>query len=91
MKAIDAQAERDTGASFGLSTKTDVRTDGWTPMSFAEGKAFRQDYNKDNGNPQTQFMVILNPAAGPKALKTIVHISGYPARADALLKATKFR
>ena len=91
MKTIDAQAKRDTGASFNLSTETDVRTDGWAPMSFAEGKAFRQDYNDDNGNPETQIMVILNPAAGPKALKTVVRISGDPARADALLKATKFR
>ena len=38
--------------------------------------------------PRADILVILNPAAGPMALKTTVRISGDPVRADALLKAT---
>jgi len=92
MTAIDAEVTRDQTAQFTLTYgETNVATSSaYKPMASAVGKGYRQDYQEKNGNPVADLMVVLPPVAGVPG-QTIVRITGDPARADALLKATKLR
>lgn len=87
MKSIAAAASRDTQASFQLMIgETNRDTSGFKPMPATVGKGFRNDYASD-GNPHADLMLIV----GPTGKQTVVTVSGDPARADGLLKATKLQ
>ena len=92
MTAIGAEVSRDETAQFTLIYgETDVAmSSGYKPMATAVGNGYRQDYQEPNGNPHTELVVVLPPVAGVPG-RTVVRINGDPARADALLKATKLR
>jgi hypothetical protein len=90
--AIDAEMTRDETAQFTLIYgETDVAmSSAYKPMASAVGKGYRQDYRESNGNPHAELVVLLPPVTGVPG-RTVVRISGDPARADALLKATQLR
>ena len=92
MTAIDAEMTRDQTAQFTMTYgETDVTmSSAYKPMASAVGKGYRQDYLESNGNPHAELVVSLPPVAGVPG-HTVVRINGDPARADALLKATKLR
>jgi hypothetical protein len=92
MTAIDAEATRDENAQFVMTYgETDVaNSTSSKPMASAVGQGYRQDYQDSDGNPHAELVVVLPPVAGVPG-RTVVRISGDPARADALLKATKLR
>jgi hypothetical protein len=90
MTAIDAEVTRDQTAQFTMIYgETNVAMSGaYQPMACAVGKGYRQNYQESNGNPHAELVVLLPPVAGAPG-QTVVRINGDPARADALLKATK--
>jgi len=90
MTAIDAELTRDQTAQFTMIYgETNVAmSSAYKPMASAVGKGYRQDYPESNGNPHAELVVVLPPVAGVPG-QTVVRINGNPARADALLKATK--
>ena len=90
MTAIDAELTRDQTAQFTMIYgETNVAmSSAYKPMASAVGKGYRQDYPESNGNPHAELVVVLPPVAGVPG-QTVVRINGDPARADALLKATK--
>jgi hypothetical protein len=92
MTGIDAEVTRDQTAQFTMTYgETQVAmSSAFKPMASAVGKGYRQDYQESNGNPHADLVVVLPPVAGVPG-QTVVRISGDPARADALLKATKLR
>ena len=91
MKSIDAAATRDTYASFSLTIGEKNRSvEGFKPMPATVGRGFRQDFDS-KGNPHTNLMLIVGPTGSNAGNQTVVMISGDPARADALLKATKLQ
>jgi hypothetical protein len=89
-EAIDAEARRDTEASFNLQINvTSVDTRAYTQVTVGTTRAFRQITPAQNGMPASaQFVVILGPETGPR---TVVTIGGDPARAEALLAAAKLQ
>ena len=92
MTAIDAEVTRDQTAQFTMiygETKV-AMSSAYKPMASAVGKGYRQDYEEKNGNPFSDLLVVLPPVAGAPG-QTVVHITGDPARADALLKGMKLR
>lgn len=90
MDAIGAETRRDTGAHFSLMFNvTDVNTSAFSPVTVGTIKALRQVTRPERGNPgSADFMVVMGPAKGPQ---NVILISGDQARAEALLKATKFQ
>ena len=91
MNAIDAEARRDTGAQFSLMLNTtSLSTDDFAPVTVGTLRAFRQLVPAEGASPATaDLIVVLNPTAqGPK---NALHISGDPARAEALLRAAKLQ
>ena len=90
MTAIDAEVTRDQTAQFTMiygETKV-AMSSAYKPMASAVGKGYRQDYEEKNGNPFADLLVVLPPVAGAPG-QTVVHVTGDPARADALLKGMK--
>jgi hypothetical protein len=89
MTASAAGLTRDQTAQFTMTYgQTDVAmSNAFKPMASAVGNGYRQDYQENNGNPHADLVVVLPPVAGV-AGRTVMRISGDPARADALLKDT---
>lgn len=90
IKALDAESQKDTYASFSVSVgETEVDTRSFKPMTVAVGRGYRQEIDS-GGNPKVDIMVVLPPSSAGTG-QTVVRISGDPSRADGLLKAAKLR
>jgi hypothetical protein len=87
MSAIDAQASKDTRATFSLTVnETSVDTARMKPLATPAGKGFRRDY-QSGGNPQSELLVIVPPSAVRGSGQLVLRSQGDPSRAEALLAA----
>ena len=89
-EAVDAEARRDTSATFNVQINvTNIDTRAYTAVTVGTARAFRKLTPAQNGMPASvQFVVILGPGTGPR---TLVTIGGDPARAEALLAAARLQ
>lgn len=90
-KKLEAEAKRDSGAQFVLSTGvTNLSVEGFSPVPVPVGKGYQQ-VTTNQGVSRHDLVIVLNPSAPQASGQTVVRISGDPARVDALLKTATLR
>lgn len=91
MDAINAEATRDTAASFSrMLNVPDLDTSAFSPVTLGTVKALRQLIPAEGSHPASaDLMIVMGPAA--KGPRNVVMIHGDPARAEALLRAAKLQ